>query len=479
MPKFPIDSNSSKGRKQSKQQAGAALITAIFAILIGTIIGIALYYASMISFTIAINDRDNTEALYLADAGVNHAVALIEKVEKSQFSSILTAGANSLPNTGDELSVAPVMGLWTTTESIPSGNSTSGGVVNFGANGAGRYWVAVKNDTATGETPVTDLNGILIITSTGVGRNGATATVEIIIKNDSSSYPGVLINSKVKVSGSVKVSGTNGILHANDTVEINGNPCADVYFSSSANIVNSGNLKGAGCIGAGFNRAYQPIIPPPLFNIRNDFYGKTDYILGTEETRAGKIYNGQLQLVHDATTTGNKWVSNGSTWEWNSTYKLWIQSGNSIINGSYYSEGNIAITGNFGNLLIPARVSFIAEGFIYNQGKQYIAPSYRNFSFVAGTDLKLTGKLTLAEVDDLEVSGYNYAHHQIDFSGTPVIRGAVVAANQADTNSPGCACNLIPLESGYMNIRGNPTIIVNGSNGIGNLSVQSWREVRY
>ncbi|HEX8736118.1 MAG TPA: pilus assembly PilX N-terminal domain-containing protein [Pyrinomonadaceae bacterium] len=469
---------SSKRRRQSNRQAGAALITAIFAILIGTVIGIALFYSSMISFTIAVNDRDNTEALYLADAGVNHATALIEKVEKSQYTNILTAGANPLPNTGDELSVAPIMGLWTTAESIPPGNAGGGGVVNFGANGTGRYWVTVKNDAAAGETPVTDLNGILIITSTGVGRNGATATVEVVIKDSSANYPGVLINSKVKVSGSVKVNGTNGILHANDTVEIYGNPCADLYFSSSANIVNQGNLRGAGCVGAGFNRAYQPIIPPPLYDIRADFYGKTDYILGATGLKAGKIYNGSEQLIHDTAATGNKWVSNGATWEWNPSYKVWIQSGSTILNGSYYSEGNIAITGNFGNSLIPARVSFIAEGFIYNQGKQYIAPAYRNFSFIAGTDLKLSGKLTLAEVDNLEVAGFSYAHHQIDFAGTPVIRGTVIAANQADTDSPGCACNIVPLESGYMNIRGNPTIIVNGGSGSG-ATVQSWREVRY
>lgn len=470
---------SNNRRKQSNQESGAALITAIFAILIGTVIGIALYYSSMISFTIAINDRDNTEALYVADAGVNHAVALIEKVQKSQYTNILTAGADPLPNTGDELSVAPIMGLWTTAEGIPSGNDDDGGVVNFGANGAGRYWVTVKNDAATGETPVTDLNGILIITSTGVGRNGATATVEVVIKDNSSNYPGVLINSKVKVSGSVKISGSNGILHANDTVEINGNPCAELYFSSSADIVNQGNLRGAGCVGAGFNRAYQPIIPPPLFDIRTDFYGKTDYILGATGSKAGKVYNGLDQLIHDTAATGNKWVSNDSTWEWNPSLKVWIQSGSTIINGSYYSEGNIAITGNFGSNLIPARVSFIAEGFIYNQGKQYIAPSFRNFSFVAGTDLKLSGKLTQTEVDDLEVAGFNYAHHQIDFSGTPVIRGSVIAANQADTDSPGCSCNIVPLESGYMNIRGNPTLIVNGNGGIGGLTIQSWREVRY
>lgn len=463
--------------KQSNQE-GAALITAIFTILIATVIGIALYYSAIISFTIAVNERNNVEAFYLADAGINHAVALIGKAQKSQYSAILIKG-DATPNTGDELSVPPASGLWTSSESIPAGNATSGGVTNFGAGGSGRYWVAVKNDTATGETATTDLNGILIITSTGVGRDGATATVEVTIQDNSANYPGVLINGKAKISGSVKISGTNGILHANDTLMLNGNPCADQYFSTSANIINPNNLKGMGCLGIGFNRTNQPVIPPPVFNIRNDFYGKTDYILGGIGSQAGKVYNGSGQLIHDTKNTGNKWTQNGSTWEWIPSYRMWIQSGNSILNGSYYSEGNMAITANFGSSSIPARVSFIAEGFIYNQGKQYLAPAYRNFSLIAGTDLKLTGKLTQSEVDDLELDGFTYAGHQIDFSGTPVIRGSVVAANQADTNSPGCNCNLVPLESGYMSIRGNPTIIVNGSNSSGGVNIRTWREVRY
>lgn len=467
-----------KVRENQSQQKGAALVTAIFTLLIATVIGIAVYYAAIISFTIAVNERNNVEAFYLADAGVNHAIALIEKAQKSQYSSILKAG-DTTPNNGDELSVPPSTGLWTSAQSIPAGNANSGGVTNFGAGGTGRYWVTVKNDAAVGELPSTDLNGILIITSTGVGRDGATATVEVTIQDNSANYPGVLINGKAKISGSVKISGTNGILHANDTLMINGNPCADQYFSSSADIINSNNLKGIGCIGIGFNRPNQPVIEPPVFNIRNDFYGKTDYILGGTGSQAGKVYNGSGQLIHDTKNTGNKWTKNGSTWEWVPSYQMWVQSGSTIINGSYYSEGNMAITANFGNSLIPARVSFIAEGFIYNQGKQYLAPAYRNYSLIAGTDLKLTGKLTQAEVDDLELDGFTYAGHQIDFSGTPVLRGSVVAANQADTNSPGCNCNLVPLENGFMNIHGNPTIIVNGSNSGGGVMVRSWREIRY
>jgi Tfp pilus assembly protein PilX len=159
------------------------LITAIFSILLATVIGFALYYSSTIAFTIALNDRDNTEAFYLADAGFNHANALLNKVPQSQFTAVLRAGANATPDSGDELSVPPTFGLWTNApKAFRQAIRNRGGVTNFGAGGRGRYWVSVKNDTATGETPTTDSNGILIITSTGIGRDGSTATIEGTIR---------------------------------------------------------------------------------------------------------------------------------------------------------------------------------------------------------------------------------------------------------------------------------------------------------
>jgi Tfp pilus assembly protein PilX len=467
---------SHKTGKARKTEEGIALITAIFSILLATVIGFALYYSSTIALTIALNERDNTEAFYLADAGFNHAFALLNKVPQSQFSAVLNAGANSTPGSGDELSVPPTFGLWSNAQSIPAGNTTSGGVTNFGAGGRGRYWVSIRNDTVPGETPTMDSNGILIVTSTGIGRDGSTATIEGTIRL-SLGFPAVLINGKAKVSGNVKIQGSNGILHSNDTLILNGNPCSDVYFSTSANIINPNNLKGANCTGTGFNRTSQPFIQPPVYNIRNDFYGKTDYILGAIGSKAGKVYNGAGVLIADTSLTSGKWVVGTSTWQWNPGYMLWIQSGSSILNGSFYSEANMAVASNFGTKTIPARVSFIAEGYLYNQGKQYMTPAYQGFSFVAGTDVKISGKLDTGS-DDLESEGLIYAHHQIDFSGTPVINGSVVAANQADTNSPG-GLNLVPLDSaGYMNISGNATIISNsGNNGNGIVTI-SWREVR-
>ncbi len=463
-------------KRARENQEGIALITAIFSILLATVIGLALYYSSTIAFTIAVNDRDNTEAFYIADAGINHAATLLSKVPKAQYSAVLKAGANSAPDSGDELSVPPTSGLWTNAESIPAGSATSGGVTNFGAGGVGRYWVSVKNDNAVGETATIDLNGILIVTSTGVGRDGSSATVEATI-GAKPGMPAILINGKAKINGNLKVQGSNGIVHTNDTLLLSGSACADQYFSSSADIVNPNNSLGKGCVGAGVSRSSQPFIQPPLYNIRNDFYGKTDYILGAIGTQAGKVYSGAGLLIADTSLTSDKWVVGSMQWQWAARDMLWIQSGASILSGSYYSEGNMSITGNFGIKTTPALVTFIAEGYIQNKGRQYTAPVYRNLSIVAGTDIKLSGKLDTGS-DDLVTEGLVYAHHQIDFVGTPTISGTVVAANQADTNSPG-GMNLVPLDTnGYISINGTPTVISNNNNSGNAVINYSWREIR-
>lgn len=458
-----------------KNEQGIALITAIFSILLATVIGFALYYSSSIAFTIAANERDNTEAFYLADAGINHALALIGKVPKSKASAILTGGANATPNTGDELSAPPTISLWRAAESIPAGNATSGGVVNFGANGAGRYWVSVKNDTAAGEGSTTDLNGILVVTSTGVGRDGATATIEVVVTMKP--FPAVLINSKADVTGSLDVKGAGGIMHANDTFRLSGSPCADLYFSASGSITNPNLLRGAGCNGTGVSREYQKIIPPPIYNIRTDFYDKADYILGAIGSKAGRIYDRSGFMVYKASGSRNSWDVGQSSWSWDSVTMTWSHSGNEIQSATFYSEGNIELGGSLGTKTIPVRVTLFAEGYISNQGKQYIAPAYSVYSLVAGTDLKLKGNFN--ESTDLNVQGINYALQQISFGGSVSLAGIVIAANQGDANSPGCGCNPVPLNNGYMDIAGSPDVTNDGDYLGGGADVNSWREVRY
>ncbi len=98
---------------------------------------------------------------------------------------------------------------------------------------------------------------------------------------------------------------------------------------------------------------------------------------------------------------------------------------------------------------------------------------------VAGTDLHIEGDPGSGETN---FQGIHYAGHQVDFRGNPSIDGVVIAANQADSGSPGCGCNIVQRDSdGFVKITHQPTITYNGGlfGGVEGLTLISWREVRY
>ena len=447
---------------QRKNERGAALIIAIFAILLVTVIGFALVATGILSQNIATNAREQTEAYYISESGLSHANNLVLNAGVSNFNSLLQAG-DGIANTGDELSNRPA---WLTP--IPSTGLTFGN---------GYYIVKVSDDPADADgNPNADSNGRIVITSIGYGKNGATATTESIIGVALS--PAILINGPAKVGGSFSVLGTEGVFHANGIIDVTGNPCASQYFSSSATITSATSKMGADCSGNGPTRPNQPVIPLPTWNIRSDFYTRSTYILGATDAAAGKVYSSSGTLIVDTATTGNTWVMNASAqWSWDEDNKLWSHSGSQLPTGTYYSEGSVELGSSFGTAASPAQVTVIAEGYIRASGNPYMRPNLDNFSLMAGTDLRLSGNPTSGAVN---YQGIHYAGHQMGLMGNPSVSGVIIAANLADTDSPVCGCNPVQLTSaGYMDIGGNATITYNGGLLNGGSKLISWREIRY
>ena len=464
--KRPLVKTKSSSRSGfSSAETGAALITAVLALLLATVLGAALLSAGFGAFEISENSLQQTEAHYISEAGLAHAIKLIQSAGSSEFTNILQAGDGN-GGTGDELSTQPAANT-----PIPLAGLTLGN---------GTYTVVVSDDPAeTDGDPNTDTNGRLQITSTGVGRDGSTVTIEAIVSISASpGIPALLVNGKLNISGNPEIGGSSGIVHANDTLDFDGNPCADQYFSSSSNIVDAGNAMGPGCGGVGTTLPNTPTISPPLYDIRTDFYNEADYILGAIGAQAGRVYDSVGNEIHDATSSD--WEVGNSKWSWDPGSMRWVHGGDELPNGTYYSEGNMNIGDNFGTSGSPAQVTLVAEGYIEISGNPYMQADYDDFAVVAGTDLKVNGNPGFGENN---YQGILYAYHQIDFSGNPAINGAVIAANQADTNSPGCGCNFIPRESGdFIKISGNPTINYDGSlfaSGSSGVSMISWREVRF
>ena len=481
---------SCKKKLKYKGEKGAALVTALLVILLTTLLGIAIHYMATTSFTISINERNNTEAFYIADAGIAHATALIAKVPGSKYSAVLQSGGNSAPDTGDELSIPPVTGLWSESESIPAGNFDSGGITGFGANGEGRYFVSVRNDTAPGETPTTDSNGILIVTSNGIGRGSANATIEITIYNPSAAFPGFFADGDIKLNGDLRVLGPNGIIQINgntDNNQNNGLVCAEKKISITKTIVRTNNLwTTANCNvnpTAGNTLLTKPLSPPiiDIPTLRSEFKPKATFIF-----KAGTIYR-QTNGVESYFPLSNveKLNYGFDKWDWNNNKKTWTYTDNNGImyDGTYYFEYSIAVSTTFKSLL-PPKVTLLSEGSIDISKLPDIQPHLPGYALVACNDLILGLKI------DINTNpGMVYAYGQIEIAGKTEISGSVIAANfrlpdgtnGPDVSDPG-GYNLVSRSNRGTVFFQNPLTVKTAPDfykgGLG-ITTSGWREIRY
>lgn len=434
-----------------RSENGAALITSIFALLLVTLLGMALVAVGEIGRSVSTNDRENTEALYLADSGITHARKLIFGFPSSNYSAILTAG-DGVADTGDELSSTTMFA-----SPIPAGGTTFAG---------GTYVVNVTDDNdETGPTQNrnVDRNMRIVVRSVGTARNGATATIEVIIS--ATVVPAIVVDGNLRISGNPDLIGTGGGVHSNGNLEISGSPRAQDFFGASGTYSQSGSPKTG--TPPGFSdsppdtRAGATAVTIPNLNPA-DFRSQATYILGND----GRIRN------QAGTVVGNASSGSWNDWSWDSGGRRWV-AGNNIPAGTYYAEGgSINVSGNPGESGGPRALSFIADGYIEISGNPRMAP-VSEYLMLAGTDLKISGN------PDNPYTGTLYARHQIDFSGNPYINGQVLAKNLADTPYPDPGGNNpVPRQSGgFMVMSGNPVINFNGSGGSG-ATVASWREVR-
>jgi hypothetical protein len=450
------------------RERGQALIVAILALLVLTLLGLALTSMSMVSMTVSINDREASEALYAADSGIAHAVAILEAQQWPSFDPGLQGG-DGQACTGDELAPAPspAPALAPAAELIPAAGRA------FPP--AGRYRVELCDDDAlersTNRPPVLpdadpnhDANGRVLLRSTGTGRNGASATIEAVLAR--LELPGLLVDGNLRINGNPSVMGAGGSVHANGSLELLGTPCAQQYFSASRSVSGAGAAQGgAGCTGAAADlRPAQHEVPVPVI-MPASLRPRADYILGAD----GLIRNQAGAVV---TLVGWSWAAGSHRWS----------GGGDIPGGAYYVEGNVDISGNPGHSgpgPSPLPLTLIAEGWVDITGTPEIVPALTGsptYSVVAGTDLRVSG-------DSATVYwGLLYAGDQIDFAGDASVVGQVIAKNAGDLGFPANPAdpaqnNLVRLQDGTMAISGNARIRYDGG-GLGALAVTGWRECR-
>src|SRR5687767_14708184 len=219
----------------ARSERGVALVVALMGVAILTVLGVAITGLGIMAATASRNERESHEALAIADAGISHAKRLILWQEWSSFNQFLQ-NVGGVACDSDELSQPPAAPL-------PPGYPAGG--ANFipaaGRNfGGGQYRVAVCDDHSTDVDPTTaildvdphaDVNRRILVRSTGTAPNGASATVELLIETQD--MPAVITNADLLITGTPRAMGAGGSFHSNQDIAVQGNACAQQFFSST------------------------------------------------------------------------------------------------------------------------------------------------------------------------------------------------------------------------------------------------------
>jgi hypothetical protein len=454
----------------ARSDAGVSLVVTVFGIVLLTVLGFGLTSLGTMATISTVNERDSAEAWAIADAGIAHARKLMLWQEWPSLNLFLQNG-NGTACDGDELSGPPAGPLPAGYPTAPSAFIPAAGQPF----GRGSYQVFVCDDHLTDRDVVTgvldvnpnaDVNRRVLVRAVATGADGSTASSELVM--GAQDLPAVIVNGPLKVSGHPQVTGNGGTIHANGGLELAGDPCASMFYSSVETVTVSGSSVGSGATCSNANLDTRPDSTPlPLPLLHPDQF-KTQATFWLEAD--GTIYDGQTGAV----------IPNLPGWTFSKGQFSW-NAGTNIPAGTYWINANVALTGSPGSTGTPLPLTLMARYSIDVSGSPDTQPHLTvsgpgmmptGLSMLAGTDLELTGSYTQV------FNSLYYAAHQVDIAGTPVINGQVLAANLADTTYPPGNMNLVELNSsGQMDITGTPTINFNG-NGLVATVPMSWRECR-
>src|SRR5918992_6023654 len=174
-------------RKIAADKRGMSLVIVIMIMaLLLSVIGAGLF-SSGINLKTAGHLRTGTQAFYIADTGITHAAEELSNSNGTNDFAAILAAANGTQ--------------------VASNNNFAGGT-----------YVVTREGSATSPDRVK-------IVSVGTAPNGAISQVEAWFKLQPWIVPkAILTGGDLKIAGDPKIMGTCGGVHANDDLQISGNP---------------------------------------------------------------------------------------------------------------------------------------------------------------------------------------------------------------------------------------------------------------
>jgi len=311
----------------------------------------------------------------------------------------------------------------------------------------GAYQIVVRDNQdeaalvpAQPDNPFADIDNQVFVTVTATLPDGTQRQIEGLLRYRTGVFDpdtAILTNGTLKLNGNPDVVGSKGSVHANDDMDVSGNPTVAKDATASGSLKVSGNPNVGGTLSGG--KPEKPV--PPI--VPNAFKSYADYLM----TSAGQVYDNRTHPPTLLVADGKK--SSFFGWEFTGS-SGWQLSGNTAPPpATYYFETKVKVSGNPGSAAVPARMTLISDASINISGNPTIQPYLQDVAMIAGTDLQISGN------PDHFFQGLYGAREQVKLNGNPDIRGAVIAENMADTDNE-------VKDDPSVQVSGNPRITYNG-----------------
>jgi hypothetical protein len=338
----------------------------------------------------------------------------------------INGAATGLPTVGVKEELNNITGVSYTVQVLDDDNWSARGVNPAGSNAGIEEDGSLYNDD----------NKKIAVRAIGFGRNNTTVVLEGIISRPE--LGGIVVGANLIMGGAASsVTGTGAGVHANGSIDTNGNPLVEGTVSASGIV--DGHPDAEAIL-----EGQDPISIPPINAA--DFLKFANWRLtpaGWVQTKvAGAWVNHCNAASVSCAAAGNGGVSySGGVWEIEST-----------ASGCYYAEGDVTAGGSF-----TASVYTTGDFSIGSHFDIIAAASSLGVALVSDGDIFIDG--------GSDVTGSIYARETVEFGGNHTIIGQVVAENRSN-----------PAAENWFH--GNVDITWNGDTMIGNFGVSSWREVK-
>jgi hypothetical protein len=368
-------------RRQIREESGTALLAAALLVVLLTGAGMAGVMTTSVNQNASKNVLTSKQAFYLADAGIQHAKAFLSQ-NQSNWKTYASASAQTL---------LPYTSLA----------------------GTGGYSVTVQDGGG----------GSLMISSTGAAAGDAQTVVQSLVTRYIPRYAFVT-GKNFRISAAASISGTSGGVHANGNLTIASSPTITTDATASGAYAVTGTPSIQGTTGGGTPLEPIPVVQPA------DYYPYRDWLLASD----GIVYDKNGQRMGSGTWEG---------WTYEALERRWRMGNSTPLNGTYYVQGDVLITGNKGQgVKNPWIATIIATGSIdVEVGKKLTVraplptdgslyhPETKDILFVAGGDVEIDSESSVTQSFQGIIIAYEQVAIEVDANLT--LTGYVIAQDLA------------------------------------------------